>query len=123
MTTHKTAAEITQAMNKILRDVQREQLRPSGEMRFGAYLRAALSQAGIEPAQFAASLDIDIRLLEGILDGILPESEFDDQLLESMAEALHEDVNVLHVFLGRTVNTRAIDSKRGAAVRRGSNTK
>lgn len=123
MATHKTPEEIMQAMDKILHDVRREQLRPGSEVRFGAYLRAALSQAGIEPAQFAANLDIDIRLLEGILDGILPESEFDDQLLESMAEALHEDVDVLHVFLGRTVNTHAIDSKRGAAVRRGSSTK
>ncbi|MEZ4667840.1 MAG: hypothetical protein R3E39_07995 [Anaerolineae bacterium] len=123
MATHKTPEEITQAMDKILHDVRLEKSHPSNEVRFGHYLRTALAQASIELSQLASLLGIDDELVDAILDGVLPASELDDQLLQAVADALQEDVSVLHIFLGRTVSAESSGTNAGAAARKGSRSK
>lgn len=59
----------------------------SGPKNLGLYLQKCLQSRQMSRVAFAQTLDMDIELLDGILDGVLPESELHDDLLAELAEA------------------------------------
>jgi hypothetical protein len=67
----------------------------------GAFLNAALVNAGRTRAQLATQVDMDPLLVDGILDGLLPDPELDDATLVDLARALDLEPNLLRSILGR----------------------
>lgn len=69
-----------------------EQTRPAritnGPKSLGLYLQNCLQNQEMSRVNFAQSLDMEIELVDGILDGILPESELHADLLSELAEAV-----------------------------------
>jgi hypothetical protein len=72
----------------------------------GAFLRACLSNLGRSPADFADALGIEQELADGILEGLLPVSQIDDEFLMEIARAVGHEPNILRVMVGRPA-TRA----------------
>jgi hypothetical protein len=69
----------------------------------GAFLQACLSNLGRSRADFANDLGIEQELADGILDGLLPVSDIDDDFLAEIARAVGHEPNILRVMLGRSV--------------------
>lgn len=69
-----------------------EQTRPAritnGPKSLGLYLQKCLQSREMSRVSFAQSLDMEIELVDGILDGILPESELHADLLIELAESI-----------------------------------
>lgn len=70
----------------------------------GAFLNAALVSSGRTRTELAAQLDMDYLLVEGILEGLLPDSELDDTTLVELAQALDLEPNLLRSVLGRRLH-------------------
>jgi len=73
----------------------------------GVFLNAALVSSGRTRAELAAQLDMDSVLVEGILDGMLPDSELDDATLVELASALDLEPNLLRSIMGRRLHQEA----------------
>jgi len=73
----------------------------------GAFLNAALVSSGRTRTELAAQLDMDSLLVEGILDGLLPDSELDDATLVELASALDLEPNLLRSVMGRRLHQEA----------------
>lgn len=90
---------------RVLEELQRQKRRaapPHDRPRLlGAFLEACLNNRGRTPADFARALDIEQELADAILEGILPESELDDEFLVEIARAVDYEPNVLRAMLGR----------------------
>jgi hypothetical protein len=67
----------------------------------GAFIQMRLDKLGRSPEQLARALDVEPDLIEGILSGLLPLSELDDELLTGIARAIKRDANVLRLMAGR----------------------
>lgn len=80
---------------------------PSQMPVFGAFLTAALASAGLSQDELASGLEMDPVLLEGILGGLLPDSELDDSTLNELAQALELEVDLLRTILGRNAQHEA----------------
>lgn len=72
--------------------------------RFGAFLEACLKNLGRSRADFARQLVIERELADAILDGLLPESEIDDEFLIEIAKAINYEPNLLRVMLERSTS-------------------
>ena len=72
--------------------------------RFGAFLDACLANMGRSRTDLARELDLERELVDAILDGLLPESEIDDDLLVEMAATINYGPNVLRLMLGRAIH-------------------
>jgi len=77
--------------------------------RFGIFIDVCLSNNGRSRADFANQLDLELELLNGILDGLLPESEIDDDLLVTFAQGIQHQPNVLRLLLGRNVQPEQVN--------------
>jgi len=90
-------------------EIEQEQHRPAARSAadyaglLAAFLRGALDNLGRSPADFARALDIDQELADGILDGLLPVSQIEDEFLVEIARAVGHQPNVLRVMLGRGI--------------------
>lgn len=73
----------------------------------GAFLNAALADTGRTRDELARQMDTDPLLVEGVLDGLLPDTEMDDQLLLEFSRALDLEPNLLRAILGRRVQHEA----------------
>jgi hypothetical protein len=73
----------------------------------GVFLNAALVSSGRTRADLAAQLDMDSVLVDGILDGLLPDSELDDATLVELASALDLEPNLLRSVMGRRLHQEA----------------
>ena len=83
---------------------RRAALTPSEYARLlGAFLRACLSNLGRSPADFARALDIEQELADGILDGLLPVSEIDDDFLAEIARAVGHEPAILRAIVSRPI--------------------
>lgn len=84
-----------------------EQTRPAritnGPKSLGQYLQKCLQSHEMSRVNFAQSLDMEIELVDGILDGILPESELHADLLAELAEAIDCPFETLQGVLKGTV--------------------
>lgn len=69
----------------------------------GLFLEVALNNRGRSRRHFARVLDIEQELADGILDGLLPESELDDDLLVEIARVVKHNPNTLRLMLGRQI--------------------
>ena len=69
----------------------------------GALIEAALSNQGISKAHFAAEIDAEEELVEGLLEGIIPAGEIEDDWLVTIAQAIDTPANTLRVTLGRAI--------------------
>jgi hypothetical protein len=67
----------------------------------GNFIEACLTNQKYSHRKFARLLDIDEELAEGILGGVLPESEMDDELLADIARIIRHEPNTLRIILGR----------------------
>jgi hypothetical protein len=76
----------------------------------GAFLAAALSNQSIPKERFAAKLGVDQELVDGLLEGIIPAVEIDDEWLAEIAQAIDTPANTLRVILGRTIEPTRDDS-------------
>lgn len=73
----------------------------------GAFLNAALVSSGRTRAELATQLDMEFVLVDGILDGLLPDSELDDATLVELASALDLEANLLRSVMGRRLHQEA----------------
>ncbi len=70
----------------------------------GMFLEMALKNRGRSRHYFARALDIEPELADGILDGLLPASEIDDELLTEIARVVKHEPNTLRLILGQQIN-------------------
>lgn len=80
---------------------------PSQMPVLGAFLTAAMASAGHSQEELASGLKMDPTLLEGILGGLLPDSELDDITLNELAQALELEADLLRTILGRNAQHEA----------------
>jgi len=76
---------------------------PSRAKLLGDFLQACISNLKLSRADFAKKLDIERALADAILDGLLPDSEIDDDFLRDIAQAVEYEPNLLRVMLGRAI--------------------
>lgn len=69
----------------------------------GTFLTAALTQTKQSPEDLAKALNMELVLVSGILEGLLPDSELDDVMLVELAHAVNIEPNVLRIILGRDI--------------------
>lgn len=67
---------------------------------FGAFLKGWLSISGLSTATLAQKLSMDIDLLMDILEGILPVSMIDDQLIDDLSDILAVSPALFKIILG-----------------------
>jgi hypothetical protein len=67
----------------------------------GLFLTEALANRNMSRAAFADALDMERPLADAILDGILPASELNNDLLAEVAGVIGYDANLLRILLGR----------------------
>lgn len=77
----------------------------------GAFLTAALGRTKLSVADLARELHMETTLVSGILDGLLPESELDDETLVDFARVLELEPNLLRAMLMRKVDRASDVSK------------
>lgn len=97
-----------QAVLKAVRE-RAEETRPvrisNGPKALGLYLQKILQRGEMSRVHFAQALDMEIELVDGILDGILPESELHADLVAELAAAVDCPYETLDgVLKGRVVN-------------------
>ncbi len=80
------------------------QARTERAKHFGAFVDACLVNLGRSRADLAKALDIERELADAVLDGLLPESEIDDEFLIEIARVIQYEPNLLRIMLGREVN-------------------
>jgi hypothetical protein len=73
----------------------------------GSFLNAALANSGRTRADLSSLLDMDPLLVDGILDGLLPDSELHDATLTELAQALDFEPNLLRSIMGRPIQRSA----------------
>ncbi|HVO70736.1 MAG TPA: hypothetical protein VMT24_11865, partial [Aggregatilineaceae bacterium] len=71
--------------------------------RFGVFLDECLTNLCQSRSEFAHQLGIERELADAILDGLLPESEIDDEFLVEIAAVVNYDPNLFRVMLGRPI--------------------
>lgn len=76
----------------------------------GAYLEAALKNQGISKKRFAKAIGSDEELVNALLEGLLPESEIDDDWIVMVAGAVDTQPNILRIILGRTIASTPDDN-------------
>jgi hypothetical protein len=69
----------------------------------GLFIEASLTNAKLSREQFAAELDIEAPLADGLLSGFLPASEIDDDFLADVAAVIGHEPNTLRIILGRVI--------------------
>lgn len=69
----------------------------------GMFIEASLSNVNLAREQFAAELDIEAPLADGLLNGFLPASEIDDDFLTDIAVVIGHEPNTLRIILGRVI--------------------
>src|SRR5258706_4004985 len=69
----------------------------------GAFIEAALTNQSISKERFAAKMDVEEELVDGLLEGIIPAGEIDDEWLVTIAQVIDTPVNTLRVILGRAI--------------------
>jgi hypothetical protein len=104
-------------MRQIIRaEIEKQQQRPpkptspERARMLGAFLQACLTNQGRSSADFARALDADQELADAILEGLLPASQMDDELLVEIARAVEYEPNVLRAMLGRAVTPAESDN-------------
>ena len=90
---------------KVLDELQKQRGQPGTPIDharfFGAFVTACLTNLGYSRAYFANELDIEPELADAVLDGLLPESEIDDDFVAEIARIIRYEPNLLRVILGR----------------------
>ena len=76
----------------------------------GAFIEAALHNQGISKERFAAKMDVEQELADGLLEGIIPANEIDDDWLFEIAHAIDTQPNILRTLLGRSIVPTRDDS-------------
>lgn len=71
--------------------------------RFGIFLQASLENLGLSVDEMTRRLALDPELAKGILDGMLPIAEMDDDLIRDIAKLLQHPVPTLGLLLGRDI--------------------
>jgi hypothetical protein len=71
--------------------------------RFGLFIQASLENLGISSEEMARRLALDPELAKGLLDGMLPSAEIDDDLLREIASLLQHPAPTLGLLLGRDI--------------------
>ena len=68
------------------------------------FLTACLENLEMSRQMFAQALNIDLELAEGILDGVLPNTEIDDGLMAAIARVVGFEDSLLRIILGRPIS-------------------
>lgn len=89
-------------IEKLRRAEQHEQGGNQGRV-LGAFIDAALTNTSRTRLDLAKQLRMDNELVDALLDGVLPNAEFDDQTLTEIAQAIDYEPNVLRLVLGRMI--------------------
>jgi hypothetical protein len=71
--------------------------------RFGLFVQASLENLGISHEEMARKLALDPELAKGLLDGMLPSAEIDNDLIREIAQLLQHPVPTLGLLLGRDI--------------------
>ncbi len=104
--TEKTKIAVLKAVRE-----RAEQTRPAritnGPKSLGQYLQRCLQSREMSRVTFAQTLDMETELVDGILDGILPESELHADLLAELADAVGFPFETLQGVLKGTVEKPA----------------
>lgn len=91
----------------VMAEIQRQKMRadhPIDHARLlGRFLEACLTNLERTRADFAQALKIEEELADGILDGLLPVSEIDDEFLAEIAREVDYEPNLLRVMVGRSI--------------------
>jgi hypothetical protein len=93
----------------VFSELEKQKARPAvgqqtaSAARLGIFLDECLVNLGCSRAEFAQQLGIERELADAILDGLLPESEIDDELLVEIATVVRYEPNLFRVMLGRSV--------------------
>ncbi|MBZ0292813.1 MAG: hypothetical protein K8L99_09660 [Anaerolineae bacterium] len=69
----------------------------------GLFLEVCITNRGYSRRQFARILKLEQDLTDAVLDGFLPASELDDELLIDIAQAVKHHPNTLRIILGRDI--------------------
>jgi len=72
---------------------------------FGLFVDEALKNRHLSREAFAAKLNMERELADAILDGVLPESELNDDLLAEIAPVIGYQTSDLQMLLGRAPKT------------------
>ena len=99
------ADSFDQLRQKVLKELQKQRGQPDTPIDrakfFGAFVAACLTNLGYSRAYFANALDIEPELADAVLDGLLPESEIDDDFVVEVARVIRYEPSLLRVILGR----------------------
>jgi hypothetical protein len=77
----------------------------NGPKALGQYLQKCLNRREMSRVTFAQSLDMETELADAILDGVLPDSELQSDLLHELAEAVDCEYDRLVQALKSNVET------------------
>lgn len=101
--------QFKQLRNRVLGEVRKQQGQvPAAPLnRFAPFVDTCLANLGRSRADFARQLGIEHELADAILDGLLPESEINDQMIVEIAKAINYEPNVLRIMLGRATVGRS----------------
>ncbi len=78
---------------------------PGKARAFGLFVDECRKNRKLTRPAFAAALDMEPELANAILDGLLPESELNDDLLAEIAAVIGYQVGDLQMLLGRAPKT------------------
>ena len=67
----------------------------NGPKALGQYLQKCLKRCEMSRVAFAQALDMETELADAILDGVLPDSELNSELLHELAEAVECEYDCL----------------------------
>lgn len=112
---------IDELSKRVLDDVERQRQHPSASPTqdrarvFGIFVQECLQNLGLSRSDFAQALDMEPELADGILEGVLPASELNDDLLMDIAQVLSYEPNVLKIMLNATPVPLTSDSSAEAS--------
>ena len=89
--------EVRRKRNIVLRETSNNQAKA-----LGLFLDECLKNRGMSRQTFAESLEMEPELADAILDGALPDSELNNDLLAEIAEVISYDPPILHLMMGRS---------------------
>lgn len=95
---HIVAAEV-----RLQRQLSATRQKTSPAKMLGLFIEVCLRNRSYTRKQFARALRVEQELAEAILDGFLPASELDDELLVEIAQVLKHHPNTLRIILGREI--------------------
>lgn len=106
------AGVFDQVRKKVLEEVRNRKTQPAPESpngrakALGLFVTECLHNRKMSRKDFAEALQMEPELADAILDGVLPESELNNDLLAEISDVLSYESPILHLMMGRLTTGR-----------------